>query len=73
MTGNGDARNGLDEGRAGGKITRRRVLERAIATSAVGLAATLPGVPWRAAFGQTKAYRIGTLQPLSGGAAAKNR
>jgi branched-chain amino acid transport system substrate-binding protein len=70
MTGNGDARNELNEGRAGGKITRRRVLERAIATSAVGLAATLPGVPWRVAFGQTKAYRIGTLQPLSGGAAA---
>ena len=39
MTGNGDARNGLDEGRSGGKITRRRVFERAIATSAVGLGA----------------------------------
>src|SRR5207302_8277298 len=39
--------------------------------SAVVLGATiLPGAPWRPAFGQTKAYRIGTLQPLSGGAAA---
>ena len=26
--------------------------------------------PWRAAFGQAKAYKIGTLQPLSGTAAA---
>jgi ABC-type branched-subunit amino acid transport system substrate-binding protein len=26
--------------------------------------------PWRTAFGQAKAYKIGSLQPLSGTAAA---
>ena len=71
MTGNGKGRNGPGEGHAGGGVTRRRVIERGIAASAVAIgAAILPGVPWRPAFGQTKAYRIGTLQPLSGGAAA---
>src|SRR5580704_3058198 len=71
MSGNGDARNRPRKSHVGGGVSRRRVIERAIATSAVGLgAAILPGAPWRAAFGQTKAFRIGTLQPLSGGAAA---
>src|SRR5712671_2747989 len=54
-----------------GQITRRRVLESAIAGGAVvlGSAIVAPTV-WRHAFAQTKAFRIGSLQPLSGGAAA---
>ena len=33
-------------------------------------ATVLAPAPWRAAFGQAKPYKIGTLQPLSGAAAA---
>ena len=50
-------------------LTRRRLLRTATATSAVGLgAAVLPG-PWRAAFGEAKPYKLGTVQPLTGLAA----
>ena len=50
-------------------VTRRRVLRTFAAGSAVGLgAAILPG-SWRTAFGQTKPYKIGTVQPLTGLAA----
>src|SRR5437764_12364517 len=54
-----------------GQITRRRVLESAIAGGAVALGSVVvaPTV-WRHAFAQTKAFRIGSLQPLSGGGAA---
>jgi branched-chain amino acid transport system substrate-binding protein len=53
-----------------GKTTRRRVLGLAArAAGALGAAMLVPA-PWREAFGQTKPYRIGTLQPLSGAAAA---
>jgi len=53
-----------------GKTTRRRVLGlSARAAGALGAALLVPP-PWRAAFGQAKPYRIGTLQPLSGAAAA---
>src|SRR5215203_1008815 len=49
-----------------GVITRRRVL----AGSAAGLgAAILAPAPLRFALAQSKPYRIGTMQPLSGGAA----
>jgi len=53
-----------------GKTTRRRFL--GVAASAAGaLGATmLVPAPWREAFGQAKPYKIGTLQPLSGAAAA---
>jgi branched-chain amino acid transport system substrate-binding protein len=53
-----------------GKTTRRRFL--GVAASAAGaLGATmLVPAPWRQAFGQAKPYKIGTLQPLSGAAAA---
>jgi branched-chain amino acid transport system substrate-binding protein len=56
---------------AAGRVTRRRVLEWATAGSAVALGSVVvaPTV-WRHAFAQTKAFRIGSLQPLSGGAAA---
>jgi branched-chain amino acid transport system substrate-binding protein len=53
-----------------GKITRRRWLGlSAAAAGAVGATMLVPP-PWRAAFGQAKPYKIGTLQPLSGAAAA---
>ena len=52
------------------KVTRRRLIGYS-ATSAGALgAAMLVPAPWRAAFGQAKAYKIGSLQPLSGTAAA---
>src|SRR5438067_3887556 len=45
--------------------TRRRVI-----TGGIGLGATIfVPAPWQTAFGAPKQYRIGTLQPLSGGAA----
>jgi branched-chain amino acid transport system substrate-binding protein len=53
-----------------GKTTRRRFL--ALSASAAGaLGATmLVPAPWREAFGQAKPFKIGSLQPLSGTAAA---
>src|SRR5438045_4385507 len=49
-----------------GAPTRRRVL----AGSSIGLAAAmLSPLPWRFALAQSKPYRIGTMQPLSGAAA----
>src|SRR5437867_1509927 len=53
-----------------GKITRRRVLRWSAAGGTVGFGATiLAPAPWRAAFGEAKPYKIGTMQPLSGAAA----
>ena len=53
-----------------GKVTRRRWLGLgATAAGAIGAGMLVPA-PWRAAFGQAKPYKIGTLQPLSGTAAA---
>ncbi|MBI1962002.1 MAG: ABC transporter substrate-binding protein, partial [Candidatus Rokubacteria bacterium] len=53
-----------------GKTTRRRVLGLG-ATAAGALGATLlVPPPWRAAFGQARPYKIGTMQPLSGPTAA---
>src|SRR6266581_3669429 len=50
-----------------GKVTRRRV----VGWGAGVLGATiLVPAPWRAAFGQAKPYKIGTIQPLSGAGAA---
>jgi len=44
------------------------------AATAGALGATLlVPAPWREAFGQSKAYKIGTLQPLSGAAAAAGK
>jgi branched-chain amino acid transport system substrate-binding protein len=50
-----------------GKITRRRLV--GYGGGAIGAAMLVPA-PWRAAFGQAKPYKIGTLQPLSGAGAA---
>ena len=56
-----------------GKITRRRWLGlSAAAAGAVGASLVVPA-PWRSAFGQAKPYKIGTLQPLSGAAAADGK
>ncbi len=53
-----------------GKVTRRRLLGLgAAAAGAVGAAMLVPP-PWQAAYGQAKPLKIGTLQPLSGAAAA---
>src|SRR5262245_5245559 len=53
-----------------GKVTRRRLLGAgAAAAGALGAAMLVPA-PWRDAFGQAKPFKIGTLQPLSGTAAA---
>jgi branched-chain amino acid transport system substrate-binding protein len=56
---------------SGYQVTRRRVLRWGTAGSAVGFGATLLApAAWRGAFGEAKPYKIGTLQPLSGNAAA---
>src|SRR5215470_6177984 len=53
-----------------GKTTRRRFLGlSATAAGALGASMLVPA-PWRDAFGQAKPYKIGTMQPLSGTAAA---
>jgi branched-chain amino acid transport system substrate-binding protein len=53
-----------------GKVTRRRWLGlSAAAAGAIGAGMLVPA-PWRSAFGQAKPFKIGTLQPLSGTAAA---
>jgi branched-chain amino acid transport system substrate-binding protein len=50
-----------------GKMTRRRL----VGWGAGVLGATiLVPAPWRAAFGQAKPYKIGSIQPLSGAGAA---
>jgi branched-chain amino acid transport system substrate-binding protein len=50
-----------------GKVTRRRVV--GWGGGAIGAMMLVPA-PWRAAFGQAKAYKIGSEQPLSGAGAA---
>src|SRR5580700_2285880 len=50
-----------------GKVTRRSVV--GWGAGAIGAAMLVPA-PWRAAFGAAKPFKIGSLQPLSGGAAA---
>src|SRR5262245_50567003 len=51
-------------------IPRRRMLAWSIAGAGALGATRLAPAPWRAAFGQAKPYKIGTLQSLSGTAAA---
>jgi branched-chain amino acid transport system substrate-binding protein len=52
-----------------GKVTRRRLVgSSAKAAGALGAMMLVPA-PWRAAFGTEKPYKIGSLQPLTGGAA----
>ncbi|MFL5041870.1 MAG: ABC transporter substrate-binding protein [Xanthobacteraceae bacterium] len=65
MTDNGGQRG--EEFWYSGKVTRRRLI--GYGAGAVGATVLVPA-PWRAAFGQAKPYKIGTLQPLSGAGAA---
>jgi branched-chain amino acid transport system substrate-binding protein len=59
----GSAHDRPDEIWRSGKVTRRRL----VGWGAGVLGATmLVPAPWRAAFGQAKPYKFGTLQPLSG-------
>src|SRR6516164_466352 len=51
----------------GGTLTRRRLV--GWGADVLGATMVIPA-PWRAAFGQAKPYKIGTLQPLSGPGAA---
>ena len=53
-----------------GKTTRRRFIGYGVASAGALGATMLVPAPWRAAFGQAKPYKIGTLQPLSGPAAS---
>jgi branched-chain amino acid transport system substrate-binding protein len=53
-----------------GKVTRRRLVGYGVAAAGALGATMLVPAPWRAAFGQAKPYKIGTMQPLSGTAAA---
>jgi branched-chain amino acid transport system substrate-binding protein len=50
-----------------GKVTRRRLI--GYGAGVLGATMLVPA-PWQAAFGQAKPYKVGTLQPLSGAAAA---
>src|SRR3954468_23170117 len=52
-----------------GSVTRRRVIGYGASAGALGASMLVPA-PWQAAFGQAKAFKIGTLQPLSGAGAA---
>jgi branched-chain amino acid transport system substrate-binding protein len=53
-----------------GKTTRRTFLSLSAATAGALGATMLVPAPWREAFGQARPYKLGTLQPLSGAAAA---
>jgi branched-chain amino acid transport system substrate-binding protein len=53
-----------------GKVTRRRLIGYGAATAGALGATMLVPAPWRAAFGQAKPFKIGSMQPLSGAAAA---
>src|SRR5258708_32256230 len=50
-----------------GKVTRRRLV--GWGGGVLGATILVPA-PWRAAFGQAKPYKLGTIQPLSGAGAA---
>src|SRR6267378_3778104 len=53
----------------GSTVTRRRLLGWSAAGGVAAFGSTMLA-PWGAAFGQAKPYKIGTMQPLSGAAAA---
>jgi branched-chain amino acid transport system substrate-binding protein len=55
-----------------GKVDRRRFLGLSAAAGAIGASMLVPP-PWRDAFGQTRPYKIGALQPLTGAAASGGR
>jgi branched-chain amino acid transport system substrate-binding protein len=53
-----------------GKVTRRRLIGYGAAGAGALGGTMLVPAPWRSAFGQAKPLKIGSLQPLSGTAAA---
>src|SRR6202521_14214 len=53
-----------------GKVTRRRLIGYGAAAAGALGATMLVRAPWQRAFAQAKPYKVGTLQPLSGAAAA---
>ncbi len=65
-----DKRTGSGAAASHRHLTRRRLIELGATGGAVALGASLGTAPWRAAFGQAKPFKIGTLQPLSGPGAA---
>src|SRR5437762_7724858 len=67
MSENEKTRDANDTSWYSGKVTRRRLV--GYGAGALGAAMLVPA-PWLAAFGQAKPLKIGTLQPLSGAAAA---
>jgi branched-chain amino acid transport system substrate-binding protein len=67
MADNGNRQDGVEAFWYSGKVTRRRLI--GYGAGALGATMLVPA-PWRAAFGQAKPYKVGTLQPLSGAAAA---
>src|SRR5207244_5302332 len=70
MTHRDDAQDRGEEFWYRGKVTRRRLIGWSAAGAGALGATMLVPAPWQAAFGQAKPYKIGTLQPLSGAAAA---
>src|SRR5256712_6594782 len=70
MTDRDDAQNWSEAFWSGGRVTRRRLIGSGSAAAGALGASMLVPPPWQAAFGQAKPYKIGTLQPLSGSAAA---
>jgi branched-chain amino acid transport system substrate-binding protein len=64
-----DSNHEVDEFWYAGKVTRRRLIGYGAAAGALGATMLVPA-PWRAAFGAEKAFKVGSLQPLSGAAAA---
>jgi branched-chain amino acid transport system substrate-binding protein len=67
MTDNGKSDAHVEEFWHSGKVTRRRLI--GYGAGAIGAAMLVPA-PWRAAFGAAKPFKVGSLQPLSGAAAA---
>jgi len=70
MSDNEKAQDANDTFWTRGKVTRRRLIGYGAASAGALGATMLVPAPWRAAFGQAKPYKIGSLQPLSGAAAA---
>jgi ABC-type branched-subunit amino acid transport system substrate-binding protein len=70
MSDDKNTKDGNDSLWHSGKVTRRRFVGYGAATAGALGATMLVPAPWRPAFGQAKPYKIGTLQPLSGAAAA---
>jgi branched-chain amino acid transport system substrate-binding protein len=67
MTDKGKSDAHVEEFWHSGKTTRRRLI--GYGAGAIGAAMLVPA-PWRAAFGAAKPFKIGSLQPLTGAAAA---